>query len=417
MNFIGVCHLVLCCLIFYSDVDKVVRLSQTMKDFSEAGGMVCDGENLKLGEDDGGKCGMKRQFKSPEKDLVIDEFSRKKFAKNSNNNINWAVNLFCQWRKNRLSKFCSDVEIVHCHLDCLNQFSKADMCHSLARFIREVKRLDGKDYPPNTLRELIIMIQMYLHKNGIFWRLLDNPEFVVLHNVLDNTMKERHSMGLGVRQPSKIISLNHEATMFEKEILGEESPEQLLNTVIYMIGMHCALRGGMEHNKLRCPGCGSQLTFQCDNRGMEQLVYREDPLQKTNQGGLECNGTRKVVYVYGAEDQRRCPLQILKKYIGLLPETKQCKKLYLQAKERASPKVCFCDQPYGNNKIKVTIREMCKNAGLVGKFTNHSLRATCASHMYGNDGLEQLIKEVTGHRSECVRTYKRTSDQLRQKCK
>ena len=74
----------------------------------------------------------------------------------------------------------------------------------------------------------------------------------------------------------------------------------------------------------------------------------------------------------------------------------------------------YCDQPYGINKIKATIKEMCKEAGLVGKFTNHSLHATCASRMYDKDVPEQLIKEVTGHHSECVRTYKRTSDQLRE---
>ena len=57
---------------------------------------------------------------------------------------------------------------------------------------------------------------------------------------------------------------------------------------------------------------------------------------------------------------------------------------------------------------------MCKNAGFEGKFTNHSLRATCATRMYDNDVPKQIIKEVTGHKSECVCTYKRTSDQLRE---
>ena len=36
------------------------------------------------------------------------------------------------------------------------------------------------------------------------------------------------------------------------------------------------------------------------------------------------------------------------------------------------------------------------------------------SCMYDNNVPEQIIKEVTGHRSDCVRVYKRTSDHLRQ---
>ena len=62
----------------------------------------------------------------------------------------------------------------------------------------------------------------------------------------------------------------------------------------------------------------------------------------------------------------------------------------------------------------MTVREVCKAVGLKDKFSNHSLRATCASHMYKNDIPEQVIKEVMGHKSDCVRVYKRTSDKMRQ---
>ena len=52
---------------------------------------------------------------------------------------------------------------------------------------------------------MIIMVQMHLHENNVFWKLFDNAEFVTLRNVVDNTMKERHSQGLGVRRSCDII--------------------------------------------------------------------------------------------------------------------------------------------------------------------------------------------------------------------
>ena len=67
------------------------------------------------------------------------------------------------------------------------------------------------------------------------------------------------------------------------------------------------------------------------------------------------------------------------------------------------------------NKIKGTVKSICAQAGSVGNFTNHSLRATCASRMYEKRSTEQLIKEVMGHKSDCVRNYKRTSDALKEK--
>ena len=66
------------------------------------------------------------------------------------------------------------------------------------------------------------------------------------------------------------------------------------------------------------------------------------------------------------------------------------------------------------SKKKTTVREVCKEAGVEGKFTNHSLRATCASRMFQKNIPEQVIKEFTGHKSDCVRLYKGTSNQIRE---
>ena len=38
-------------------------------------------------------------------------------------------------------------EIVTCDLNRIGEFSKADLSFSISRFMREVKKLDGSDYP------------------------------------------------------------------------------------------------------------------------------------------------------------------------------------------------------------------------------------------------------------------------------
>ena len=203
--------------------------------------------------------------------------------------------------------------------------------------------------------------------------------------------------------------------MFDKGILGEDNPSKLLETVIYMVGLHLALRGGVEHACLRRPGFDPQIIVEKDDHGKKRLVYKEDPLQKTNQGGLVCKRSNKVVYVYESVSLRKCPVHLYEKYIGLLPKPKSCKKLYMCLRMWFSPKVWYCDQPYGVNKVSSTVKKLCKSAGLKGKFTNHSLRATSASRMYQSDVPEQVIKEVTGHKSDCVKIYKRTTDDIREK--
>ena len=53
---------------------------------------------------------------------------------------------------------------------------------------------------------------------------------------------------------------------------------------------------------------------------------------------------------------------------------------------------------------------MCKQAGIQGYFTNHSLRTTAATLLYHAGVDEQLVMERTGHHSlEGIRNYQRTS--------
>ena len=235
----------------FRDVDEVVRQSQ-----------INDGEQMirslelvweKVEEktrEMQAKKGLKKrkshEFKQPELDKNITEFGMKRFAPQSRRKIVWAVNLYGDWRRERIGILETGLQILNANLDKVYSFVKSDLCYSLSRFVREVKKLDGTEHPPNTVRELVIMIQMYLHEKGIFWKLLDEGQFVTLCDVVDNTMKERHSAGLGVRKSSDIISLEHKSKMFNLGILGDSSPIQLLRTVIYMIGMHCALRGGLN---------------------------------------------------------------------------------------------------------------------------------------------------------------------------
>ena len=59
------------------------------------------------------------------------------------------------------------------------------------------------------------------------------------------------------------------------------------------------------------------------------------------------------------------------------------------------------------------MKTICAKAGLVGNFTNHSGKRTCATQLYNAGVAEQEIMKRTGHRSEkSVRKYKRSSDEI-----
>ena len=88
--------------------------------------------------------------------------------------------MYNQWRFDRLKLPDVACEIKNADLNSLYTFTQQDLSYFLSRFIREIKRCDGCDYPPNTIHEIIIMIQMFLQKNSVLWKLFDHPEFNTL---------------------------------------------------------------------------------------------------------------------------------------------------------------------------------------------------------------------------------------------
>ena len=171
---------------------------------------------------------------------------------------------------------------------------------------------------------MIVAIQKYLNVNDIKWKLIDSkdPGFSELRTVLDNVMKERASLGIGTtKRQAEYISYGYENQLWEKGILGEDTPHKLRNTCLFLIRINCLLRAGDEHYNLRrdMPGRPSQLSFKRNFVGVRCLVYEEDTVTKTNDGGLaHMRKERKVVWVHPSSNVDRDPVRLVDKYISVM---------------------------------------------------------------------------------------------------
>ena len=113
--------------------------------------------------------------------------------------------------------------------------------------------------------------------------------------------------------------------------------------------------------------------------------------------------------MYPAANSERCPVNIILRYLSLLPKGHSYTAFYLLPVTKFTPGNWYQNKPAGLNRLKNVVKELCKQGGIPGYFTNHSLRSICATTLYRANVDEQLIQEVTGHRSLAVRSYKRTS--------
>ena len=100
--------------------------------------------------------------------------------------------------------------------------------------------------------------------------------------------------------------------MWEEGSLGDSSPQQLLDTLLYCLGLNLALRSGKEHRDLR-PDMFELIQEPYSDLN---LLYTESG-SKNHTGGLsDRKVANKTVKIFGnLENPKRCVITLCKKYV------------------------------------------------------------------------------------------------------
>ena len=290
----------------------------------------------------------------------------KTFAPNTEQQINWAFRLFKDWKRWRQDDSPSPT-LGRVDLSNPKDLKKCDLAYALRRLLIEVKKADGSEYPGRTLYHIVIMIQLGLEKAGVHWKLLNDPEFLAVRNTLENIMKERCSRGIGRENPSLPATLKVLNRLWEMGLLGMETADALRNTLIVMVGFHCALRGGDELRCLRFPGNNSQFALSVDENGVEVLKFLADIKSKTSQGGLSTKGAPKKpkeVIAYGCRTPERSIVHLFKVYVSKCPPDGSAFWRRSRPNLNHDDPIWYTNQPVGRNTLGMTVKRLFVEAGL-----------------------------------------------------
>ncbi|XP_006815954.1 uncharacterized protein LOC102800591 [Saccoglossus kowalevskii] len=176
-----------------------------------------------------------------------------------------------------------------------------------------------------------------------------------------------------------------------EKLLEDYSPRVLVRTMVFLNSKQFGLKSRMGHRALRCHL--PQITLHESPGETPHLKYVED-VSKSKQGGLKHRRVRRKEVMHYANAILECTRST--RHSAHLRETN-----YLQPRRKyeESDKIWFTKQQMGYNSIQLVVPDLLRSAGIVGNFTNHSLRATAATSLYEHGVDEQLIMERAGHRS------------------
>ena len=283
----------------------------------------------------------------------------------------------------------------------------------MSRFVLEVRRQDGQHYPPNTLHQLCCGVMRYVREVKPDLDIFKDQQFSDFRRTLDAEMKRLRSLGIGTTtKQAEPITDAEEQRLFDLRKLGPDTPQSLLDTMVYMCGLYFALRSGQEHRNLSV----SQIKLVEPTDGIPHLVYTEN-VSKNNPGGLHKRKLKPKMVIHHAnvKEPNRCFVMFYKAYMAHRPQNLQHDAFYLTPIRNPKTEIWYSSMPVGYRTLMTTVNRLCKSASIDGYKTNHSLRVTAATRLFQQGVDEQLIMLRTGHRSiDGVRTYKRVSKDQQQ---
>jgi hypothetical protein len=147
-----------------------------------------------------------------------------------------------------------------------------DLNKLLSLFFLSVKKTDGTDYEPGSLKGMQGSFERHLKESGYTTSIISDIQFEKSRSALASKQKQLKKKGKG-NKPKAAQALTDEErnTLYISRQLGTHSPMALINTLWLNMTIHFGLRGVDEHRKLEW----GDITMGTDHTGQNFIQFNE----------------------------------------------------------------------------------------------------------------------------------------------
>lgn len=325
---------------------------------------------------------------------------------------NWTLNLWKDWARHRNARPETLLEmgpnVVIPEDICL--LSDCDLNFWMQRFIVEIRRKDGSEYPPNTLTQIVAGLQRHLRSVCVGRQINFFKEedlfFREFRKTLDARMKLLTSQGIGVdKKRADPVTEADEKKMWETGVFSMDTASGLSNAIFFYNGKAFAFRGMEEHRQ--CVAEQFQILFDHENN--QRYIQYTPRVTKNVQGGLKHRRVEiNPIKHYENPANPRCLVRLYDMYLSLIPSRGPLYRKPLESVSSFGPRFSAGTIPV--NQMSQMFKRFFAEAGIdtTGRtISNHSGRVTCCTRLYNDGYSDKAVISRSSHRSNAVHAYQR----------
>ena len=342
-------------------------------------------------------------------DKDIDSFSEEQENENTKRKTFYDIKVF--------------LEFLHSENEARNihEIPPKELNNFAKKFVLSVRKRNGEEYEPCSIRAFLQSIDRHLRKNGYPLSLLNDREFSEVQDILKKKQRQLKSIGKG-NKPNSADPLTDEEIeqLYCDGVLGNKTPRGLLNTVWLNSCIPFGMRPGKEQRDL----CWGDLELKVDAQGVRYVEFSTEPQTKTRTGENPRNirETRPKMFE-NPDNIERCPVTAFLSYKDKRPpEMLNVNSPFYLAINTESPKAGKCwykNAPLGVNSLRLMIKNMVGASSQLRstkrKLVNHSTRKHLVQKLVDSNVPPTEIAQITGHKNiNSINNYSALSNKKQQ---
>ena len=329
--------------------------------------------------------------------------------------------------KNTQRKTDTDIRIFITYLRSINEFRAPELIQPfhldryLSAFFSVVKKHDGNEYEPASLRGMLCSVERYLRLKNYPQSVTRDSVFVSTRNALKYKQQKLRELGKGSKkqpEPFGKLTLDKVNHLFSAHEMGPYTPMSIINTLCFLFIVHFRLRKAIDHKNL----LWGDIKLHTDQNGKKYLIYEPVDIQNSMaHSKYDHHGNRLCIWET-PEVSERDPVAIYKLYADKRPQNMKYENspfyLGITSMQPSQLQSWYRTCAMGVNKLSDLVRMIRDITGLP-RATMNAPTEFILSESYGivstskqEKGLSTTLVPDTKHTKVFAQTTTHTPDKL-----